>query len=338
MLHGHQRICDGKGGPKMRKHSRKTFTFAGPFANDIKGMIEFKASLGHKEESFAWVMQTFDRYCLSNFPGAETLTQPIVFGFCQDGKDGKICGYRATHIREFGRYLMAVGKDAYVLPKGFFPQKAADLPYIMTDREITAFFDATDHYSHAANSPLVEYTVPVIFRLQFATGMRPQEARTLKRTNFNFSRDTIYIEEAKGHRDRRLVVHPSVMDMCRKYDIIAESYHPGRTYFFPSPDGTPYSHNWMSAKFHKCWKTAGNNASARICTPYDLRHNFATRTLMRWVEEGKDLNVYAPYLSTYMGHVSFSSTFYYIHLLPEKLAVQDFMDTAGIIPEVPHEN
>lgn len=74
------------------------------------------------------------------------------------------------------------------------------------------------------------------------------------------------------------------------------------------------------------------------CTPYDLRHNFATRTLMRWVEEGKDLNAYAPYLSTYMGHVTFNSTFYYIHLLPEKLGIQKLMDIQGIIPEVPHES
>ena len=68
------------------------------------------------------------------------------------------------------------------------------------------------------------------------------------------------------------------------------------------------------------------------------RHNFATRTLMRWVSEGKDLGNLIPYLSTYMGHASFSSTFYYIHLLPEKLAAMDFMKSAGIIPEVPNED
>lgn len=321
----------------MKKNQKKIFTFSGPFAGDIQAMLDFKASLGHKATSYAWVMQTFDRYCLSHFPDACTLTQQMVLGFCQDGKNGDICGYRASHIREFGRYLAAVGKDAFVLPKGFFPQKHAELPYIMSDSEIKAFFDATDHYPHADNSPLLEYTVPVIFRLQFATGMRPQEVRTLKRADFNFLRNTIYIEEAKGHRDRRLVVSPCVMEMCQKYDAIAESCHPGRAYFFPSQDGTPYHHGWLTAKFHKCWKSASIASSSKSCTPYDLRHNFATRTLMRWVDEGKDLNAYVPYLSAYMGHVTFDSTFYYIHLLPEKLAVQRFMDAAGIIPEVTYE-
>ena len=55
---------------------------------------------------------------------------------------------------------------------------------------------------------------------------------------------------------------------------------------------------------------------------------------MRWVEEGKDLNSWIPYLSAYMGHITFKSTFYYVHLLPERLSRMDFTRTSGIIPEV----
>ena len=58
---------------------------------------------------------------------------------------------------------------------------------------------------------------------------------------------------------------------------------------------------------------------------------------MRWLAEGKDLNAYVPYLCAYMGHASFNST-YYVHLLPDKLAVLDFMNPKGIVPEVPHED
>ena len=58
---------------------------------------------------------------------------------------------------------------------------------------------------------------------------------------------------------------------------------------------------------------------------------------MRWAEEGKDFGAYLPYLSSYMGHASFRSSYYYVHLLPEKLGNAVFMDTHGIIPEVLHE-
>lgn len=185
--------------------------------------------------------------------------------------------------------------------------------------------------------PLLEYTVPVVFRLQYACGMRPQEVRLLKRIDFNFTDGTLYITAGKHYKDRILAVSPDIMDICRKYDLIAESINPGRVYFFQSPNGGAYATSWLTATFHKCWKRSGNSDERGSCVPYDLRHNYATRTLMRWVEEGKDLNAWIPYLSTYMGHVNFSATSYYIHLLPERLSKMDFTGTGNIIPEVGYE-
>ena len=73
---------------------------------------------------------------------------------------------------------------------------------------------------------------------------------------------------------------------------------------------------------------------APASTPYTLRHNYATRTLMRWVEEGKDIEAWLPYLAAYMGHQKYSSTAWYVHLLPERLAATGLTSAAGIIPAV----
>ena len=81
-----------------------------------------------------------------------------------------------------------------------------------------------------------------------------------------------------------------------------------------------------------CCELAGGIAPAS--TPYTLRHNYATRTLMRWVEEGKDLEAWLPYLAAYMGHQKYSSTAWYVHLLPERLAATGLTSAAGIIPAV----
>jgi integrase len=167
--------------------------------------------------------------------------------------------------------------------------------------------------------------------------MRPQEVRLLKRIDFNFADNTIYIAEAKHCRDRRLAVNPGVMEMCGNYDRIAETVIPDRVYFFQSPQtGGAYGHAWLTAKFHRCWEMSGNGAVAGrgSRTPYAFRHNYAAQTLMRWIEEGKDLSAWIPYLCAYMGHATFSATFYYVHLLPERLRCIDFMSVSGIIPEV----
>lgn len=112
----------------------------------------------------------------------------------------------------------------------------------------------------------------------------------------------------------------NVMELCSKYNRIAEAINPKRTYFFQSITGSVYTQQWFEGIFKTCWMMSGNVAGRGSCTPYMLRHNFATQTLMRWVEEEKNLDAMIPYLSAYMGHEDFSSTYYYIHLLPERLA------------------
>ena len=43
------------------------------------------------------------------------------------------------------------------------------------------------------------------------------------------------------------------------------------------------------------------------------------QAMMKWLEEGKDLYAMIPYLKAHMGHLHYSSTVYYIHLLPTRL-------------------
>jgi integrase len=307
------------------------YEFQSRFSVRIRNMLEYRAMLGRSIVGYGWNLANFDRFCLDRFPDESSLTKEIAFAWCNTGNRSN---YRAHTIRGFAKYLIFTGEDAFLMPAAFFPPGKADLPYIFSETELRRFFDASDRFPSCRQSPLLEYTVPVIFRLQYACGMRPQEVRLLKRKDFNFADGTIYIAEAKHCKDRRLPVRPDIMNMCMKYDRIAASLVPERVYFFQSPTRGPYSHGWLTAKFHKCWQLSGNGNARGACVPYDLRHNFATQTLMRWVEEGKDISAWAPYLSAYMGHATFSASFYYVHLLPERLARMDFTHPRGIIPEV----
>ncbi len=315
----------------------ESFEYTSGFASDIRDMLAFKTALGRKASSFAADLLCFDRFCANAYPNDIVLTQEIALAWCMDGRKQKAAPHRMEKIRGFGEYLVTVGKPAYVLPTALIPKRKAELPYLLTDSELKKFFAATDNYPHRINSPLLEYTVAVIFRLIYACGLRPQEARRLQRKDFDFKKSTIYIEESKWCKDRRLVVDASMMALCRKYDTIAHDYFPDRTVFFPNRNGMMYGHERLTEMFHQCWELSGIGDARGSCVPYDLRHNFATRTMMRWISDGKDLDACIPYLCAYMGHASFHSTYYYVHLLPEKLGAMDFMKPNGIIPEVPNE-
>ena len=308
--------------------------FESNFAKFLEDMINFKTALGHKMKSYKWYLLNFDKFCCKHFPNESILTSKLALSWCNATGEKSKSGYRFHIIREFGKYLVANGVEAYVIPSTLIPKPKVDIPYILTDEELINFFKATDRILHNSRSPLLEYTIPVIFRLQYACGLRPQEVRLLKLNNFDFEHNTIYIEDSKWCKDRRLSVTYDIMNLCHKYNTIANTIIPNREYFFQSPNGKAYSHGWLTAKFHYCWEMSGNSTDKGSCVPYDLRHNFATRTLHKWVEQKLDINEYIPYLSAYMGHASFSSTFYYIHLLPEKLSCMDFTRCNNIIPEV----
>lgn len=311
------------------------YVFQSGFAEHINNLLDYRSAMGFSTNWYRRDLAIFDRFCLKNFPGESCLTKEIAFAWCNDVHSKS--GYRVKTIRGFGKYLISSGIDAFIVPSSFLPHRKADPPHIFTENELRRFFEAADHFHSCSVSPIIEYTIPTIFRLQYACGLRPQEIRLLLRADVNFTDATVYIAKGKHYKERKLAVEFNVMAMCSKYDQIAEIITPGRTYFFQAPSGGCYSNYWLIDRFQQCWELSGNGNVRGTCTPYTLRHNYATQTLMRWVEEGKDLNAWIPYLSAYMGHNSFSSTFYYIHLLPDRLARMDFTRTSGIIPEVHYE-
>ena len=52
---------------------------------------------------------------------------------------------------------------------------------------------------------------------------------------------------------------------------------------------------------------------------HDLRHRFATRTLIQWYRAGLDVERELPKLSTYLGHVHVTDTYWYLEAVPELL-------------------
>jgi integrase len=127
--------------------------------------------------------------------------------------------------------------------------------------------------------------------------------------------------------------------LCNKYEKVLSSILMNREYFFPNSKGAIMGKQSLETFFNRCCVNAGITCACGSKKPRvtDLRHNYATRTLMKWLDERRDLYTVLPYLSTYMGHYDFSQTAYYIHLLPERLVHSEAIDWNrfyDLIPEV----
>jgi integrase len=53
----------------------------------------------------------------------------------------------------------------------------------------------------------------------------------------------------------------------------------------------------------------------------DFRHTFATRRIVEWYRDGRDVTRELPKLATYLGHAEVGLTYWYIEAVPELLTL-----------------
>lgn len=95
--------------------------------------------------------------------------------------------------------------------------------------------------------------------------------------------------------------------------------NPTTTAMFISTAGTRLRSGNLGAAFEEVRERAGLAGSDRHPRLADMRHSFAVRTLIRWHEQGIDVQAALPILSAYLGHVSPASTYWYLSASPQLL-------------------
>jgi len=190
----------------------------------------------------------------------------------------------------------------------------------------------------AVQSPW-QWQAAAFFGLMHCCGLRTGEVRNLETTHVDWAAGTLNIVAAKNNRSRRLPITDELIDLLAACDRrTAEQFGADRQTFFVSSTGNPVDSAAVGVMFHRIWDQAGlpRPSGARPPNAYDFRHHFAYANIERWRHNGQDIGTLLPYLSRYMGHATFDSTYYYIHTAPDFLdAYADITQhTSTILPEV----
>jgi integrase len=212
-----------------------------------------------------------------------------------------------------------IGVDAYLIPTGIPGKQIRYVPHIYTDQELQAFFGEIDRCAVSPYSPPARHLIiPVLFRLLYCCGLRSSEARLLKVEDVDLETGQLIIRQSKGNKDRKVMLSEELLALCRIYHAKVSRIFHGRAAFFPNQWGKHYNGQMIDYWFHLFWdKTGIANISGNPPRVHDFRHSFAVKRLNLWVQEGKDLNAYLPYLSMYLGHAHLTETDYYLHFVPE---------------------
>jgi integrase len=226
---------------------------------------------------------------------------------------------RLAMVRGFARYLAAHDPRTEVPGRELLPPPptARATPYIYTDTEICALVRAARTLTGLKGA-----TYATLIGLLAATGMRVGEAIALARDDVDDHHRVLVVRHGKFGKARELPLDPTTTTALRAYTRDRDRVlpHPRSPSFLLSRAGTRLHYKNVHFTFRRLVLRArlpvGRPPRPRL---HDLRHTFAVTTLVRWYRAGVDVEVRLPALSTYLGHVAPSSTYWYLTATPELL-------------------
>jgi integron integrase len=239
------------------------------------------------------------------------------------------------------------------------PRSQRRLPVVLSMAEVQQLLAALDELP--ASPQQAPYGV--VARLLYGTGIRLLEGLRLRVKDIDFDRRAVIVREAKGFKDR-VVMLPAALEsplreqlerakavwqadrasgvagvhlpqaLARKYPRAADSWtwH----WVFPHSQltddprtGLRRRHHLLEGNFQRAFKAALQaTAIAKPASPHTLRHSFATHLL----QSGYDIRT----VQELLGHADVSTTMIYTHVL--RLgggAVRSPLDSMGPMPAAP---
>ena len=224
-------------------------------------------------------------------------------------------------VRVFAHYVHTVDPRTEVPPDDLLPCSShRPPPYIYTDQEVVALLAVTDQIPQSFRAQ----TYRTLLGLLASTGMRIGEALALNKTDLDPDEGILKIHKGKFGKSREVPLHPTTCKALQDY-IRSRNRHFHRSTssaFFLSLRATRLIYNNVHFTFFRMVDWAGL-ADRRPRRPriHDLRHTFAVSTLIDWYRAGLDVESRLPLLSTYLGHVGPSTTYWYLSAVPELTGV-----------------
>ncbi len=244
---------------------------------------------------------------------------------------------RLKVTKGFFRYLVGQGAVKENVWESFCPPKRKQfIPYIFSLAELQAVL------GHVRGK--IDPKKPGSYRVRgahhamlhtlYACGLRSGEICRLKIGDVDFERSIFTVRETKFGKTRLVPFNPRTRELVSKYLDRFRRCDDGmrpeaplflnlrRRAFSQMGLYRQCSHVCAAAGVYRRRETRGKIVYGAT-NIHAFRHTFAIHRLLKWYEEGADVNAKLPLLATYMGHAHYWDTQQYLTILPR------FIDIAG---------
>ena len=216
----------------------------------------------------------------------ETVIEKYLFWKIEKHRIGT--SYQRLIVASIDKFYLSMFSRQLNLKHLYPRSKNKSLPVYLTTREIRKLMDNVTNLKHKC-----------IVQLLYGCGLRLNELLHLKLTDIDSKNKIILIRNAKGGKDRVVMLSPLLLESLRSY---YKTHHP-EVYLIEGQGGGLYSEKSVQTIVKNAASKAG---ITKKVTPHTLRHSFATHLL----ENGTDIR----YIQDLLGHKSVNTTEIYTHI------------------------
>jgi len=296
-----------------------------PLHASVGAYLAYRRHAGYELKIEGEQLFRFARFAeQSGHHGPLTIELAVRWAMASRGQRSLTAAKRIEVVRGFARYCQQFEPETQVPPLRLFGSTHRRLtPHIYTDAELRALLAATAHLFSPGG--LRGSCCRALFGLLASTGLRLSEATGLERDDVDLAQGLLHIRHAKFGKSRLVPLHCTTTRALKRYaktpDLDPATARTAR--FFVGDYGRAaqspnVEHAFRVLRRRLQWKPPGQHRAPRI---HDLRHTFICATLLRWYKDGIDIDRNILALSTYVGHVKVTDTYWYVTATPALMAV-----------------
>jgi len=280
----------------------------------LESYLTLRRSMGLHLRDQEKVVRKFLHYLDQKNRTVITLSDAIEWSQLSSGKIRR--SRRLGHIRIFARYVHAIDPRTEIPPREIMPYRYEKrLVHIYSQLEISQVMAAAGKI--ISKKGLRAKTYETFFGLLAVTGLRLSEAIELHQEDVNLLTGTIVLRRTKFGKSRLIPLHKTTTAALRNYAMFRDQTLKGdcEPFFFLSECGTQLCGRSYQDAFAKIAVQIGlrkKDKSGNYPRIHDFRHSFAVHTLADSYKQGKDGEKILSTISTYLGHVSPVSTYWYL--------------------------
>ena len=191
-------------------------------------------------------------------------------------------------------------------------------PYLLGEDEVKRLMEAALRLPPAGS--ITPHTLYCVIGLVAVTGLRRSEVCGLRFPDI--TPDGLVIRETKFRKSRLVPLHPSSCDALAVYLEIRKQLGGASDALFVLSNGKPLNRTTLTTMFVKLARATGlrggpGEPGVRL---HDLRHRFSVASLEQAIATDRDrVSRHMLALSTYLGHSSVTSTYWYLEATPTLL-------------------